>query len=111
MVTVRDFSAWKVYEGAAEGSGRSEKVWLVSDQGDIGLFKFPKIDPTTQRETTEHVSEHLAHQLGKLLEVDTARVEIGILPGAAGQHELSGWGARGNPCGGHRIYVRPLPPV
>ena len=84
MVTVRDFSAWKVYEGAAEGSGRSEKVWLVSDQGDIGLFKFPKIDPTTQRETTEHVSEHLAHQLGKLLEVDIARVEIGIYQGRPG---------------------------
>ena len=84
MAEVRDFSAWKVYEGAAEGSGRSEKIWLVSDQGEIGLFKFPKIDPTTRRETTEHISEHLAHRLGKLLEVDTARVEIGTYQGRPG---------------------------
>ncbi len=84
MFEVIDFTAWKLFDGAAEGSGRSEKEWLISEDGRIGLFKYPKIDPTTQRETTEHVSEHLAHQIGALLGVPTANVDIGVRDGRIG---------------------------
>ena len=84
MFEVINFDSWKVYDGASEGSGRSEKVWLISDSGEIGLFKFPKIDPQDQKETTEHISEHLAHQLGNILKVPTARVDIGIRDGRIG---------------------------
>lgn len=40
---MKDFSFWVEYEGASEGSGRSEKVWLMNpDTGQTGLFKFKK---------------------------------------------------------------------
>ena len=69
MFDVVDFSTWKEYDGFAEGSGRSEKIWLISETGQIGLFKYPKIDPEDGKETTEHISEHLAHQLGEILRI------------------------------------------
>lgn len=84
MIDIIDFSQWNLYEGAAEGSGRSEKVWLKSADGRIGLFKFPKIDPSTGQETSEYVSEHLAHQLGEILNVPTAEVDIGTYKGRIG---------------------------
>ena len=84
MFKVIDFSDWKEFDGFAEGSGRSEKVWLISESGQTGLFKYPKIDPETHKETTEHVSEHLAHQLGQLLKIPTATVDIGIREGRIG---------------------------
>lgn len=84
MVEKKDFSHWSEYDGAAEGSGRSEKVWLISDDSRIGLFKYPKIDPTSTRETTEHISEHLAHRLGNILRVATAEVDIGTRDGRIG---------------------------
>lgn len=84
MFDIIDFSDWNEYDGFAEGSGRSEKVWLISETGRIGLFKYPKTDPQDNKETTEHVSEHLAHQLGKLLRIPTATVDIGIRNGRIG---------------------------
>ena len=84
MVKVVDFSDWVPYEGFAEGSGRSEKLWLQSQDGKIGLFKFPKYDPNTLEITTEHISEHLAHQIGNILGVETAAVEIGVYHGREG---------------------------
>ena len=84
MFEVINFDSWKVYDGASEGSGRSEKIWLISDTGEIGLFKYPKIDPQDQKETTEHISEHLAHQLGNILKVPTAKVDIGVRDGRIG---------------------------
>ena len=77
MFSIRDFSAWKIYEGFSEGSGRSEKQWLQSSDGDIGLFKWPKVFPQTGRTTYEHISEHLAHQIGEMINIPTANVEIG----------------------------------
>jgi len=47
-------------------------------EGEIGLFKFPKINPETSTTTTEYVSEHLAHRIGEILGVDTADVKIGF---------------------------------
>ncbi|MFA6807555.1 MAG: HipA domain-containing protein [Eubacteriales bacterium] len=69
----KDFSDWEVYDGANEGSGRSEKIWLKDpSNGQIGLFKFKK-----DFETKDHVSEKLASDLGTLLELPCAYVEIG----------------------------------
>lgn len=84
MFKVKDFSNWKVYDGAAEGSGRSEKIWLISEDETIGLFKFPKIDPAAEKETTEHISEHLAHQIANKIGVKTAVVDLGFYEGRIG---------------------------
>lgn len=83
-VRLKDFSGWNVYSGSAEGSGRSEKVWLISPEHQAGLFKFPKLDPATGHETSEHISEHLACRLGQLLDVKTAKVDIGTYHGRIG---------------------------
>ena len=84
MLKLIDFSKWNVYDGASEGSGRSEKIWLKSDVGEIGLFKFPKINPSSNKETTEHISEHLAHKIGNVVGVPTAKVDIGKYDGRIG---------------------------
>lgn len=84
MFEVKDFNNWEVYDGAAEGSGRSEKIWLISEDKVIGLFKFPKIDPATGKETTEHISEHLAHQIANKIGVKTAVVDLGTYEGRIG---------------------------
>lgn len=68
------------YEGASEGSGRSEKLWLMNpDTGQIGLFKFKK-----DIETTDHVSECIAHDLADLIGLPCARFEIGSYQGREG---------------------------
>ncbi len=70
---VIDYSQWDIYEGASEGSGRSEKEWLINkDTNEIGLFKFPKTD-----KTTEHISEKLASELAKTIGLECAKIEIG----------------------------------
>ena len=68
-----DFSSWLEYEGASEGSGRSEKIWLSNpSNGDIGLFKFPKTE-----HTTEHISEKIAADIAKLIDIECMRVVLG----------------------------------
>lgn len=70
---IKDFSFWLEYQGASEGSGRSEKLWLVNPENKaIGLFKFTKSDYTT-----EHISEKIAMQLAKLVDIECMEVEIG----------------------------------
>lgn len=77
---MRDFSSWKEYEGASEGSGRSEKIWLIdSDTKQIGLFKYKK-----DESTTDHVSECLAYQLSQLIEIPCAKFELGEYLGREG---------------------------
>lgn len=77
---MKDFSFWVEYEGAAEGSGRSEKLWLMNpDTGQIGLFKFKK-----DIATTDHVSECIAHDLASLIGLPCARFEIGTYSGREG---------------------------
>ncbi|NBI69874.1 hypothetical protein D3Z50_02090 [Clostridiaceae bacterium] len=77
---MKDFSFWMEYEGAAEGSGRSEKLWLKNpDTGQIGLFKFKK-----DTGTTDHVSECIAYDLAKLIGIPCARFEIGTYKGREG---------------------------
>ena len=77
VIEIIDVSSWKPYEGNPDGSGRSEKQWLVSDDGRIGLFKYPKINPNSNETTHKHISEHLAHKIGELLDVRTAAVDLG----------------------------------
>jgi len=75
-----EFSNWNLYEGASEGSGRSEKVWLQNPiTGDIGLFKFKK-DVTT----TDHVSECIACQIAEVLSIPCAKYELGTYNGMEG---------------------------
>lgn len=77
---MKDFSFWIEYEGAAEGSGRSEKLWLMNpDTGQIGLFKFKK-----DIATTDHVSECIAYDLANLIGLSCARFEIGTYKGREG---------------------------
>lgn len=78
MIEKIDFSNWSVYQGNSEGSGRSEKIWLCSDN-ESGLFKFPKTE-----HTTEHVSEKLASNIAKLLEIPCAKIDIGTYHGRTG---------------------------
>ena len=35
MIQIMNFDSWNIYEGASEGSGRSEKIWLKSDTNQI----------------------------------------------------------------------------
>lgn len=80
MIIIKDFSSWLEYEGASEGSGRSEKIWLVNQEnGDIGLFKFRKTEYTT-----EHLSEKIAMQLAQLLNIECMEVDIGRYEGRIG---------------------------
>ena len=73
LCMVVNYSHWHIYEGASEGSGRSDKEWLINqDNKEIGLFKFTKTD-----KTTEHISEKLSAELAKLIGLDCARIEIG----------------------------------
>jgi hypothetical protein len=70
---IKDFSSWLEYEGASEGSGRSEKIWLKNpSNNDIGLFKFPKSEYTT-----EHISEKVAADIAQLINIDCMKVELG----------------------------------
>lgn len=80
----KSFDDWEEYKGFPEGSGRSEKLWLQSPNGKIGLFKFPKFDSETGITTTEHISEHLASIIGKSLGIQTAEVDLGIYKNRVG---------------------------
>ena len=63
MVDIVNFDKWDIYKGNAEGSGRSEKDWLIY-KNMIGLFKYPKSEYTT-----EHISEKLASDIAALLDI------------------------------------------
>lgn len=70
---MKDFSSWTEYEGASEGSGRSEKIWLMNpDTNQTGLFKYKK-----DKTTTDHLSECIAYDLAKLVNIPCAKFEVG----------------------------------
>lgn len=82
---MKDFSFWKEYEGTSEGSGRSEKIWLINPYTDeIGLFKYKK-----DENTTDHISECLAYKLSNLIRIPCARFEIGTYNGREGSMSYS----------------------
>jgi hypothetical protein len=70
---MKDFSNWVVYDGASEGSGRSEKIWIQNPYSNkIGLFKYTKSD-----KTTDNFSECIAYKIAKILSIPCAIYEIG----------------------------------
>ncbi|WP_195931804.1 HipA domain-containing protein [Clostridium sp. 1001270J_160509_D11] len=69
---IKDFETWEKYTGFAEGSGRSEKEWIVNSNGEIALFKFRKDD-----RTYEHCSEKIASQIANVINLPCAKIEIG----------------------------------
>ncbi len=77
---MKDFSFWEEYKGTSEGSGRSEKIWLQNpDTGQTGLFKFEKDEGTT-----DHISECIAYDLSRLLDIPCAKFELGTYNGREG---------------------------
>ena len=66
-------------ESGKFSSGASEKIWLINPEtNEKGLFKFPKVkDEEKGIITGEHWAEKLAIELGKLLDLECARVDIG----------------------------------
>ena len=82
---MKDFSFWEEYEGTPEGSGRSEKIWLMNpDTGRTGLFKFKK-----DISTTDHVSECIASDLANIIGIPCAKFEVGLYKGREGSMSYS----------------------
>lgn len=85
MIEVKNFDNWiEDIESGKFGSGASEKIWLINPEtNEKGLFKFPKVksDGTI---TGEHWAEKLATEVGKLIDVECARVDIGTYKGRIG---------------------------
>lgn len=77
---LENFSDWKEYKDASEGSGRSDKIWLVNScSGQIGLFKYTK-----DNQTTEHISEEIAYKLASSIGLKSAECKVGIYKGRPG---------------------------
>ena len=84
MIKTHNFDNWKIYDGFSPGSGRSEKIWLQSQEDKVGVFKFPKTDSRGNVSSTEYISEHIASRIGDILDVPTARIDIGYRGGRIG---------------------------
>lgn len=77
---MKDFSQWEKFNMVLEGSGRSEKIWLINpNTKQIGLFKYKK-----DQHTTDHISEYIAYKLACLLNIECARYEVGTYYGREG---------------------------
>ena len=85
MFELKNFDNWiEDIESGKFGSGASEKIWLINPEtNEKGLFKFPKVksDGTI---TGEYWAEKLATEIGKLIDVECARVDIGTYKGRIG---------------------------
>lgn len=80
MIEIKNFDNWiEDVESGKFGSGASEKIWLVNpDTNEKGLFKFPKVkDKDKGLITGEFWAEKLATEIGSLINVECARVDIG----------------------------------
>ena len=77
MIEVKNFDNWiEDTESGKFGSGASEKIWLVNPENEEkGIFKFPKVkyDGTI---TGEYWAEKLATEIGKLIGIECAKVNI-----------------------------------
>ncbi len=79
MFEVKNFDNWiEDTESGKFGSGASEKIWLINPETkEKGIFKFPKVR-TNGKITGEYWAEKLATEIGKLIDVKCANVDIGI---------------------------------
>lgn len=87
MFKIKNFDDWNEIDDYNKfGSGASEKVWLVNSKKNLkGLFKFPKIkDKEKNIITGEYWAEKLASEIGNLLGIKCANVDIGIYKGRFG---------------------------
>lgn len=88
MIELINFDKWIKPKNLSEASGTSEKLWLRSPDGEVtGLFKFPKIQAYPGKPetiSTEHISEWVASQLGKVLDVECAEIKLGYYEGRIG---------------------------
>ena len=84
MFELKNFDEWEIDVENKFGSGASEKLWLKNPQtGETGLFKFPKVK-SDGNITGEYWAEKLASEIGKLIDVKCADVDIGIYKGRKG---------------------------
>lgn len=85
MIEIKNFDNWIEDKVSGKfGSGASEKIWLINPEtNEKALFKFPKVksDGTI---TGEYWAEKLATEIGKLIGVECARVDIGTYKGRIG---------------------------
>ena len=80
MFEIKNFDNWREdIEFGKFGSGASEKIWLInSETNEKGLFKFPKVkDKEKGIVTGEYWAEKLATEIGKLIDIECAKVDIG----------------------------------
>ena len=78
MFEVKNFDNWiEDTESGKFGSGASEKIWLINPETkERGLFKFPKVKSDGQI-TGEYWAEKLASEIGNLIDVKCAIIDIG----------------------------------
>lgn len=74
-----DFKDWSEDTSATDGSGCSEKIWIINKQGDKGLFKYPK-----SKDTTEHISEGIASDICSVLKIKSSKIDVGKYNGRYG---------------------------
>lgn len=87
MIEVKNFDNWIEDKISGKfGSGASEKIWLINPEtNEKGLFKFPKVkDKEKGIITGEYWAEKLATEIGKLIDVECAKVDIGTYKGRIG---------------------------
>ena len=79
MFEIKKFDNWiEDTESGKFGSGASEKIWLInSETKEKGIFKFPKVRADGGI-TGEYWAEKLATEIGKLIDVECANVDMGI---------------------------------
>lgn len=81
MFEVKNFDNWIEDKDSGKfGSGASKKIWLVNPKtNEKGLFKFPKVkDKEKGIITGEYWAEILASEIGKLIDIRCAKVDIGM---------------------------------
>ena len=78
MIEVKNFDNWiEDTESGKFGSGASEKLWLINPEtNERGLFKFPKTK-SAGNITGEYWAEKLSTEIGKLIDVECSKVDIG----------------------------------
>lgn len=78
MIELIDFNDWEINSKSRFGSGASEKLWITNPvTNKKGIFKYPKIKSNGEI-TGEYWSEKMSSEIGKLIKMKCADVDIGI---------------------------------